>query len=256
MSRRTLLMAWRWNDLATAKNLSEDLSVAPHGGNRIVRIHQNRGMDGILEWFRQDIAQYKVEELPEYLFLLHQSAFSESDFLRAQYAASVSPAPCKVEHFGGGNSFVYYRSSTGTGFIDQSGNLADVFNKSADIRDQNGALHYHLFHNVWRHYRYQAKQGIYKSKVFAQRCLSALETGTLHGTAFQLLSAFRPELLSSLQETLGLLYDYYNDEPEVILQANHLSDILNNKMLGSHDDLQEINTGFDNLLRAIKENIY
>jgi hypothetical protein len=250
------MMAWRWNDLASTENLCDYLPIAQQGGNRIVRIHQNRGMDGILDWFRQDTAQCSPEYTPEYLLLLHQSAFSESDFLRAHYAASVSPVSCKVEHFGGGNSFVYYRPSTGTGFIDQSGNLADVFDKTANIRNEQGALHYHLFHNTWRHYQYQAKQGLYKSKVFTQRCLGALEPERIHGTAFQLLSDYRPELMASLKETFGLLYEHYHDEPEVILQTDHIVDILTNRPLSSHEDLHEINTCFDCLLCAIKENIH
>ncbi|MFN0037021.1 MAG: hypothetical protein ACKVUS_18355 [Saprospiraceae bacterium] len=254
---RTLLVSWRWNDLADSTAGALHICPVSYSANdRLVRLHQRAGRDGVTNWLKKDFT-LNQQHAAEYIVLLHGSVFAEEDAGHIKESLAHSPHQSDIHYFGSGNGFIYYTPSTDTGFLDHEGNFADEFDKDIRIRDEHGGLHHPCFHKVWRHYRHRAKRKLDDAHTFTNRFLNpSIESAGLSGTAAELMRKHRPEYLVEVESLLNLLREHYDDEADVQEQVKKFARLLSEKHLSSGRDLIEISEQFEELLAAIKEHDY
>ncbi len=256
-SARTLLVSWKWNDLdKPAANRLQICPVSSPDRDRLVRIHQDWGNDGIIHWLSDDQKQNQDAQA-EYILLLHSSYFSQDDINQLKALAAAMPCQNEILHFGKGNGFIYYNPKTDSGLLDHEGNFADAFDKDILIHDQAGNINLPYFYKVWRHYRYRLKRQFDNMRTHSHRFLHpAVDSLGYSGTAVDLLRQHKPQHFETIKDLFELLHKHYDDEPEALHQAQQLSQTLHEKHLTSGADLIEITAQFDELLAAIQEHDY
>lgn len=254
-----LVILWKWRHLGTPNDDAyQALPVYGAGGKQVLHQLHQRGKSDLLPLLQQFMTK---DSDGEYLLMLHQSAFSRANLNELLRSLS-NQTSLRAHFFGGGSDYLYYDSNRNSGLLEQHGELAHrkYFGgtRGPDMLIDN-ELDPLRFRQIWRHYYYQCKRGLFDLRQDVLRHLTGCVL-LLHqtGTTSVLLKTTHPALLDRLQKVLQHITEQYvNEEGDAISQLlGTLHIFLEEQEISEAAHVHKLNTLLANLLDIIHEPVY
>lgn len=274
---KRLIIFWHWKELKDSKKRSDEFAVEGDSAQKIIRIDDENEGGKKTEEIKQIIKNY-LNNSSDFILLLHRSSLSNqvaSELEELVKSNAVGNAIRKIDFFGGGKSYMYYKPESDTGLLNNEPKNGDFVigelhkwkdpvtgeskreTISVTVEGDDRLIKKQYFEKVWNYYAFRTKQVTFE----LHEDLFIYLVGLGSSKAVSLIELLKEEENGLRERVLSFCTD---GEEQVGIRPNqkiyepykNLVAFLQTELVNQTDYLSKLREQFAHLLNAMPEKIY